>query len=149
MKTCTVRNVLLFKVYPIQCHFHGWHIFIKCAYDASMRRLIFILNIGWGELRNIFWNFTIYVNFRNWNFQLGKWDCRPPDPPVKIGTCMYPQWRTFSCALGRRIYFADDALSCFFKIIFYVMRNVFFPIFRLNMFTVSCSALWILPLNAF
>lgn len=81
MKTCTVRNVLLFKVYPIQCHFHGWHIFIKCAYDASMRRLIFILNIGWGELRNIFWNFTIYVNFRNWNFQLGEWDCGPPDPP--------------------------------------------------------------------
>lgn len=28
-------------------------------------------------------------------------------------------------------------------------EECFFPIFRLNMFTVSCSALWILPLNAF
>lgn len=42
-----------------------------------------------------------------------------PDPPtpVKIRTCMYPQWITFSCALGRRIYFVDDVLSCFFIIL--------------------------------
>lgn len=76
------------------------------------------------------------------------WPDPPPPTPVKIRTCMYPQWITFSCALGRRIYFADDVLSCFFIILCHE-EWFFFSIFRLSTFTVICSALWILLLNVF